>query len=65
MLNDGKTRKAYSSDPLLLLWLKYIPVSLKDYDSIVKLVEALEKLPTFDLAMHDHVKFHYAFALNR
>lgn len=37
----------------------------QDYDSIVKLVETLEKLPTFDLASHHHVKFHYAFALNR
>nr|XP_045247403.1 mitogen-activated protein kinase kinase kinase 5 isoform X2 [Macaca fascicularis] len=38
---------------------------IQDYDSIVKLVETLEKLPTFDLASHHHVKFHYAFALNR
>ncbi|MEQ2163056.1 Mitogen-activated protein kinase kinase kinase 5 [Goodea atripinnis] len=36
-----------------------------DYESIVKLVETLEKLPTFDPMAHPHVKFHYAFALNR
>lgn len=38
---------------------------LQDYESIVKLVETLEKLPTFDPVAHPHVKFHYAFALNR
>lgn len=37
----------------------------KDYDSIVKLVETIERLPTYDLSSHLHVKFHYAFALNR
>lgn len=38
---------------------------VQDYESIVKLVETLEKLPTFDPVAHPHVKFHYAFALNR
>lgn len=38
---------------------------LQDYESIVKLVETLEKLPTFDPMANPHVKFHYAFALNR
>uniref|UniRef100_A0A6J0SJ01 mitogen-activated protein kinase kinase kinase n=1 Tax=Pogona vitticeps TaxID=103695 RepID=A0A6J0SJ01_9SAUR len=52
-----------SADIVINLLLSYRDI--QDYDSIVKLVEALEKLPTFDLAMHDHVKFHYAFALNR
>lgn len=47
------------------LILCYSHLVWKDYDSIVKLVETLEKLPTFDLASHHHVKFHYAFALNR
>lgn len=40
-------------------------VTIQDYESIVKLVETLEKLPTFDPMAHPHVKFHYAFALNR
>ncbi|XP_074846592.1 mitogen-activated protein kinase kinase kinase 5 isoform X2 [Carettochelys insculpta] len=52
-----------SADILINLLLSYRDI--QDYDSIVKLVETLEKLPTFDLASHDHVKFHYAFALNR
>lgn len=38
---------------------------VQDYESIVKLVETLEKLPTFDPMAHPHVKFNYAFALNR
>ncbi|KAM6464599.1 mitogen-activated protein kinase kinase kinase 5 isoform 3-T3 [Liasis olivaceus] len=52
-----------SADIVINLLLSYRDI--QDYDSIVKLVEALEKLPTFDLALHHHVKFHYAFALNR
>uniref|UniRef100_A0A672R8K8 mitogen-activated protein kinase kinase kinase n=1 Tax=Sinocyclocheilus grahami TaxID=75366 RepID=A0A672R8K8_SINGR len=36
-----------------------------DYESIVKLVETLENLPTFDPVAHPHINFHYAFALNR
>ncbi|XP_054992296.1 mitogen-activated protein kinase kinase kinase 5 isoform X2 [Sorex araneus] len=52
-----------TSDIVINLLLSYRDI--QDYDSIVKLVETLEKLPTFDLASHHHVKFHYAFALNR
>uniref|UniRef100_A0A8C3HWF0 mitogen-activated protein kinase kinase kinase n=1 Tax=Chrysemys picta bellii TaxID=8478 RepID=A0A8C3HWF0_CHRPI len=52
-----------SADIIINLLLSYRDI--QDYDSIVKLVETLEKLPTFDLASHHHVKFHYAFALNR
>ncbi|XP_058422185.1 mitogen-activated protein kinase kinase kinase 5 isoform X4 [Diceros bicornis minor] len=50
-------------DIVINLLLSYRDI--QDYDSIVKLVETLEKLPTFDLAAHHHVQFHYAFALNR
>ncbi|XP_053770051.1 mitogen-activated protein kinase kinase kinase 5 isoform X2 [Desmodus rotundus] len=52
-----------TSDIVINLLLSYRDI--QEYDSIVKLVETLEKLPTFDLASHHHVKFHYAFALNR
>ncbi|XP_069463757.1 mitogen-activated protein kinase kinase kinase 5 isoform X1 [Ambystoma mexicanum] len=52
-----------SADIVINLLLSYRDI--QDYDSVVKLVETLEKLPTFDLASHHHVKFHYAFALNR
>uniref|UniRef100_A0A8C4W3Q3 mitogen-activated protein kinase kinase kinase n=1 Tax=Gopherus evgoodei TaxID=1825980 RepID=A0A8C4W3Q3_9SAUR len=52
-----------SADIVINLLLSYRDI--QEYDSIVKLVETLEKLPTFDLASHHHVKFHYAFALNR
>ncbi|KAM4770717.1 mitogen-activated protein kinase kinase kinase 5 [Rhinophrynus dorsalis] len=52
-----------SADIIINLLLSYRDI--QDYDSIVKLVETLEKLPTFDLSIHHHVKFHYAFALNR
>uniref|UniRef100_F7G2X0 mitogen-activated protein kinase kinase kinase n=1 Tax=Macaca mulatta TaxID=9544 RepID=F7G2X0_MACMU len=52
-----------TADIVINLLLSYRDI--QDYDSIVKLVETLEKLPTFDLASHHHVKFHYAFALNR
>ncbi|XP_025977072.1 mitogen-activated protein kinase kinase kinase 5 isoform X2 [Dromaius novaehollandiae] len=52
-----------SADIVINLLLSYRDI--QDYDSIVKLVKTLEKLPTFDLASHHHVKFHYAFALNR
>lgn len=52
-----------SADIVINLILSYRDI--QEYDSIVKLVETLEKLPTFDLASHHHVKFHYAFALNR
>ncbi|KAM8947334.1 mitogen-activated protein kinase kinase kinase 5 [Pelodytes ibericus] len=52
-----------SPDIIINLLLSYRDI--QDYDSIVKLVEALEKLPTFDLSIHQHILFHYAFALNR
>ncbi|KAM4693410.1 mitogen-activated protein kinase kinase kinase 5 [Discoglossus pictus] len=52
-----------SADIIINLILSYRDI--QDYDSMVKLVETLEKLPTFDLSLHQHVKFHYAFALNR
>ncbi|XP_035279502.1 mitogen-activated protein kinase kinase kinase 5 [Anguilla anguilla] len=52
-----------SVDIVLNLLLSYRDI--QDYESIVKLVETLEKLPTFDPFAHPHVKFHYAFALNR
>nr|XP_033793394.1 mitogen-activated protein kinase kinase kinase 5 isoform X2 [Geotrypetes seraphini] len=52
-----------SADIVINLLLSYRDI--QDYNSIVKLVETLEKLPTFDLTSHLHVKFHYAFALNR
>ncbi|XP_072265047.1 mitogen-activated protein kinase kinase kinase 5 [Pyxicephalus adspersus] len=52
-----------SPDIIINLLLSYRDI--QDYDSIVKLVETLERLPTFDLSTHLHVKFHYAFALNR
>uniref|UniRef100_A0A672R870 mitogen-activated protein kinase kinase kinase n=1 Tax=Sinocyclocheilus grahami TaxID=75366 RepID=A0A672R870_SINGR len=40
-------------------------ITVSDYESIVKLVETLENLPTFDPVAHPHINFHYAFALNR
>uniref|UniRef100_A0A4W6DNH3 mitogen-activated protein kinase kinase kinase n=1 Tax=Lates calcarifer TaxID=8187 RepID=A0A4W6DNH3_LATCA len=52
-----------SVDIVINLLLTYRDI--QDYESIVKLVETLEKLPTFDPVAHPHVKFHYAFALNR
>nr|XP_061806510.1 mitogen-activated protein kinase kinase kinase 5-like [Nerophis lumbriciformis] len=52
-----------SVDIVINLLLTYRDI--QDYESVVKLVETLEKLPTFDLVSHPHVKFHYAFALNR
>ncbi|XP_063773478.1 mitogen-activated protein kinase kinase kinase 5 [Pseudophryne corroboree] len=52
-----------SPDIIINFLLSYRDI--QDYDSIVKLVETLERLPTFDLSSHLHVKFHYAFALNR
>uniref|UniRef100_A0A672IP15 mitogen-activated protein kinase kinase kinase n=1 Tax=Salarias fasciatus TaxID=181472 RepID=A0A672IP15_SALFA len=52
-----------SVDVVINLLLTYRDI--QDYESIVKLVETLEKLPTFDPVAHPHVKFHYAFALNR
>uniref|UniRef100_A0A8C6TQH3 Mitogen-activated protein kinase kinase kinase 5 n=1 Tax=Neogobius melanostomus TaxID=47308 RepID=A0A8C6TQH3_9GOBI len=52
-----------SDDIVINLLLTYRDI--QDYESIVKLVETLEKLPTFDPMVHPHVKFHYAFALNR
>ncbi|MBN3271004.1 M3K5 kinase, partial [Polyodon spathula] len=52
-----------SADIVINLLLTYRDI--QDYDSIVQLVETLEKLPTFDLVSHPHVKFHYGFALNR
>uniref|UniRef100_A0A8C3AX47 mitogen-activated protein kinase kinase kinase n=1 Tax=Cyclopterus lumpus TaxID=8103 RepID=A0A8C3AX47_CYCLU len=52
-----------SIDIVINLLLTYRDI--QDYESVVKLVETLEKLPTFDPMAHPHVKFHYAFALNR
>ncbi|XP_062323858.1 mitogen-activated protein kinase kinase kinase 5 isoform X1 [Osmerus eperlanus] len=52
-----------SADIVINLLLSYRDI--QDYESIVKLVETLEKLPTFDPMENPHVKFHYAFALNR
>ncbi|KAM8847277.1 mitogen-activated protein kinase kinase kinase 5 isoform 1-T1 [Synchiropus picturatus] len=52
-----------SVDIVINLLLTYRDI--QDYESIIKLVETLEKLPTFDPMAHPHVKFHYAFALNR
>lgn len=52
-----------SADVVINLLLSYRDI--QDYESIVKLVETLEKLPTFDPVAHPHIKFHYAFALNR
>ncbi|TSL47571.1 Mitogen-activated protein kinase kinase kinase 5 [Bagarius yarrelli] len=52
-----------SADIVINLLLSYRDI--QDYESIVKLVETLEKLPTFDPFSNPHVKFHYAFALNR
>ncbi|KAJ8355975.1 hypothetical protein SKAU_G00187690 [Synaphobranchus kaupii] len=52
-----------SVDIVINLLLSYRDI--QDFESIVKLVETLEKLPTFDPVAHPHVKFHYAFALNR
>ncbi|MGH0117822.1 UNVERIFIED_CONTAM: hypothetical protein FKN15_039993 [Acipenser sinensis] len=52
-----------SADIVINLLLSYRDI--QDYDSIVQLVESLEKLPTFDLVSHPHMKFHYGFALNR
>ncbi|KAM8725752.1 mitogen-activated protein kinase kinase kinase 5 [Acanthopagrus schlegelii] len=52
-----------SVDIVINLLLTYRDI--QDYEAIVKLVETLEKLPTFDPVAHPHVKFHYAFALNR
>lgn len=52
-----------SPDIIINLLLSYRDI--QDYDSIVKLVETIERLPTYDLSSHLHVKFHYAFALNR
>ncbi|XP_063299335.1 mitogen-activated protein kinase kinase kinase 5 [Pelobates fuscus] len=52
-----------SPDIIINLLLSYRDI--QDYDAVVKLVETLEKLPTFDLSTHHHIHFHYAFALNR
>ncbi|KAJ8008976.1 hypothetical protein DPEC_G00084010 [Dallia pectoralis] len=52
-----------SADIVINLLLSYRDI--QDYEAIVKLVETLQKLPTFDLVDNAHVKFHYAFALNR
>ncbi|XP_026773607.3 mitogen-activated protein kinase kinase kinase 5 [Pangasianodon hypophthalmus] len=52
-----------SADIVINLLLSYRDI--QDYESVVKLVESLEKLPTFDPFANPHVKFHYAFALNR
>uniref|UniRef100_A0A8C1AHJ5 mitogen-activated protein kinase kinase kinase n=1 Tax=Cyprinus carpio carpio TaxID=630221 RepID=A0A8C1AHJ5_CYPCA len=52
-----------SADVIINLLLSYRDI--QDYESIVNLVETLENLPTFDPVAHPHIKFHYAFALNR
>ncbi|XP_004710055.1 mitogen-activated protein kinase kinase kinase 15 [Echinops telfairi] len=52
-----------TSDIVINLLLSYRDI--QDYDAMVKLVEALEMLPTCDLADQHNIKFHYAFALNR
>uniref|UniRef100_A0A673MLI2 mitogen-activated protein kinase kinase kinase n=1 Tax=Sinocyclocheilus rhinocerous TaxID=307959 RepID=A0A673MLI2_9TELE len=52
-----------SADVVINLLLSYRDI--QDYESIVKLVETLENLPTFDPVAHPHINFHYAFALNR
>uniref|UniRef100_A0A6I8RF80 mitogen-activated protein kinase kinase kinase n=1 Tax=Xenopus tropicalis TaxID=8364 RepID=A0A6I8RF80_XENTR len=52
-----------SPDIIINLLLSYRDI--QDYDSVVTLVEILEKLPTFNLSSNHHIKFHYAFALNR
>uniref|UniRef100_A0A7N5J848 mitogen-activated protein kinase kinase kinase n=1 Tax=Ailuropoda melanoleuca TaxID=9646 RepID=A0A7N5J848_AILME len=52
-----------TSDIIVNLLLSYRDI--QDYDAMVKLVEALETLPTCALADQQNVKFHYAFALNR
>ncbi|XP_030637155.1 mitogen-activated protein kinase kinase kinase 5 [Chanos chanos] len=52
-----------SADIVINLLLSYRDI--QDYEAIIRLVETLEKLPTFDPVAHPHVKFHYAFALNR
>ncbi|XP_060705912.1 mitogen-activated protein kinase kinase kinase 5 [Hemiscyllium ocellatum] len=52
-----------SADIVINLLLSYRDI--QDYDAIVTLVETLEKLPTCDLVDNLHIKFHYAFALNR
>ncbi|KAI5133377.1 Mitogen-Activated Protein Kinase Kinase Kinase 15 [Manis pentadactyla] len=52
-----------TSDILINLLLSYLDT--QDYDAVVKLVETLEILPTYDLAAQHNIKLHYAFALNR
>ncbi|XP_078068704.1 LOW QUALITY PROTEIN: mitogen-activated protein kinase kinase kinase 5-like [Mustelus asterias] len=52
-----------SADIVINLLLSYRDI--QDYNAIVTLVETLEKLPTCDLVDNLHIKFHYAFALNR
>ncbi|XP_059838487.1 mitogen-activated protein kinase kinase kinase 5 isoform X1 [Hypanus sabinus] len=52
-----------SADIIINLLLSYRDI--QDYDAIVTLVETLERLPTCDLVDNLHIKFHYAFALNR
>ncbi|KAI5939328.1 Mitogen-activated protein kinase kinase kinase 15 [Manis javanica] len=52
-----------TSDILINLLLSYLDT--QDYDAVVKLVETLKILPTYDLAAQHNIKLHYAFALNR
>ncbi|XP_051881014.1 mitogen-activated protein kinase kinase kinase 5 [Pristis pectinata] len=52
-----------SADIIINLLLSYRDI--QDYNAIVTLVETLERLPTCDLVDNLHIKFHYAFALNR
>ncbi|KAM8753175.1 mitogen-activated protein kinase kinase kinase 15, partial [Rhynchonycteris naso] len=52
-----------SSEIVINLLLSY--GDIQDYDAMVKLVEALDILPTCDVNDHHRIKFHYAFALNR
>ncbi|NWJ11331.1 M3K6 kinase, partial [Crypturellus undulatus] len=52
-----------SLDIVVNLLLSYRDV--QDYNAIVTLVEALQALPTCDVAEQPNVRFHYAFALSR
>ncbi|XP_033836770.1 mitogen-activated protein kinase kinase kinase 5 [Periophthalmus magnuspinnatus] len=50
-------------DIVMNLLLSYRDI--QDYDSIINLVETLNKLPMCLVARHHNIKFHYIFALNR
>ncbi|XP_016054867.1 PREDICTED: mitogen-activated protein kinase kinase kinase 15, partial [Miniopterus natalensis] len=55
--------KILTSNIVINLLLSYHDT--QDYDAMLKLVETLEMLPTYDLTDQHNIKFHYAFALNR